>query len=425
MITGLPARFTAVVGAAVLLGGCGNLQPNDRTLPGQVAVGDDGYTVTVEFDEVANLVRNSTVQLDDVVIGTVSDIEVVDWQAHVELRLLQSVEIPSDTVFSIGQKTLLGAQYVEVAPPKAEEASAAPALAEGDVVGVDRTGTYPATEQVLGATAVLLNNGGLSQISTITSELSTALDDRSPDTRSLIRRSNEVIGELDANSSEIVGALESLDRLSEGLAEDRASLSESLDSLAPGIDTLEEERETLVRAVTETGETSVNASRVIQTSQAALLGNLDNLQPILTNLGQEADQVPEALKLGLTIPFPAMTASNALRGDYANLFATIDLRGSELANSFLGIDLLDLLGLDNAAPKSEDALVEDLSKQMDAFGGTRSGSGGESGGSDGSTSEQGGDQKPAPSQESSPRPSPQASPSSGSSGCLLGLIGDC
>ena len=75
-------RVLCVLVAVVVLGGC-NLQPNDRTLPGQTAVGSDGYTVTVYFDEIANLVRNSEVQMDQVVIGTVADIDVEDWQAKV------------------------------------------------------------------------------------------------------------------------------------------------------------------------------------------------------------------------------------------------------------------------------------------------------------------------------------------------------
>ena len=199
-------RFRIVIVlAAVLLGmtGC-NMQPNDRTLPGQTAVGGDGYTVTVYFDEVANLVPNSTVQMDNVVVGTVADIDVTNWQAKVKLRLLKKVPVAKNAVFSIGQKTLLGAQFVEVSSsghtekPAVNGAAAGPSgadlLQDGDVIKTDQTGTYPATEQVLASVALLLNNGGLSQIHTITTELSTALQDRVPDTRGLVRRTNELLG---------------------------------------------------------------------------------------------------------------------------------------------------------------------------------------------------------------------------------------
>ena len=101
-----PARRRSALslGAAVIglvsLTGC-QLHPNDNTLPGQVAVGDDGYTVTVYFDRIENLVANSTVQRDDVTIGTVAKVEVDDWKAKVTLRLKRSVRIPGNAIFSI------------------------------------------------------------------------------------------------------------------------------------------------------------------------------------------------------------------------------------------------------------------------------------------------------------------------------------
>jgi len=318
--------------AAVVSSGCA-IQPNDNTLPGQTAVGDDGYTVKVHFDQIENLVPNSTVQKDNVVIGTVASIDTEDWQAVVELRLLKDAPLPADAEFSIGQKTLLGAQYVDVAvPPKHSRAT----LADGDVVPVEQTGAYPATEQVLGAVALLLNNGGLSQISTITGELSTALEGRVPDTKGLIRHANDLLAVLDSNRDELVAALESMNELSAGLRSDQTRLVHAIDRITPGLRVLEQERERLVSAVTNTARTSDRAVRVVRASRSALLANLDALGPILTNLGRASERLPEALKIGLTIPFPVMTTDKAVKGDYANLFATLDLRGAGLVDAWLG-----------------------------------------------------------------------------------------
>lgn len=341
MTTSRQRRLAALLLAGGLLGSACDIQPNDNTLPGQVAVGDDGYTVTVHFDQIENLVPNSTVQKDNVVIGTVGEIDVEGWEAVVELHLLDDVPLPKDVVFSIGQKTLLGAQYVEVSAPSVGEqpgdvAAPVAALAEGDVIGVAQTGTYPATEQVLGAVALLLNNGGLSQISTITGELSTALRDKVPDTRGLIRRANQLLAVLDANRGEIVSALESLDGLSAGLRKDEDRIATAIDRITPGLEVLENERTRLVKALTATGRAGDRAVRVVEATEASLLANLESLGPILTNLGKVSETLPDALKIGLTIPFPVMTTQNALRGDYANLFATIDLGANSLIDSWLG-----------------------------------------------------------------------------------------
>lgn len=394
--------------AALLVGvtGCTSLQPNDHTLPGQAGVGADGYTVTVTFDEVANLVPNSAVQMDNVVIGTVARIEVSDWQARVKLRLSKSARIPADATFAIGQKTLLGAQYVAVSAPPPSPTTIgdfgaaterAELLRHGSKVSVTQTGTYPATEQVLGAVALLLNNGGLSQIETITSELATALDDRVPDTRNLVRRTNELLEVLDDNKTEVVQALEALDDLSAGLARDRTVLVNAINQITPGLRTLEAERQSLVRAVTRTGETGAQASEVIRASRTALLANLDALRPILTSLGKVGDSIPEALKIGLTIPFPVMTTSNALAGDYANLFTTLDLRGTSLTDTWLtGLGPLTLPPLGTVPPSNQEQQPEGSPKTRTQPGGTpRSGS-------------------------SSPSPSP-----SGDGGCLLQILGGC
>ncbi len=346
------ATGALLVAAALAGSGC-DIQPNDNTLPGQVAVGDDGYTVEVHFDQIENLVPNSTVQKDNVVIGTVGEIEVEGWEAVVQLHLLDDVPLPKDVVFSIGQKTLLGAQYVEVSVPgsgdgrsdvgadrvalaAADTGATGPLLGEGDVIGVEQTGTYPATEQVLGAVALLLNNGGLSQISTITGELSTALRNKVPDTRSLVRHANELLAVLDANKGEIVSALESLESLSAGLRRDETRIATAIDRITPGLEVLETERARLVKALTRAGRAGDRAVRVVNASESALLANLDALGPILANLGEVSQTLPDALKIGLTMPFPAMTTSDAVRGDYANLFATIDLSTTALSSTWLG-----------------------------------------------------------------------------------------
>lgn len=338
------ALGAVLAGAALATTGC-SLQPNDYTLPGQVGVGGGGYTVTVEFSQVENLVPNSTVQLDDVTVGTVGSISVRDWRAFVKIHLAKATRVPAASTFSIGQKTLLGAQYVQISPPgessaptglRPAAATTGPYLHDGDVVDVSHTGSYPSTEEVLGAAALLLNNGGLSQISVITGQLSTALQHREPDTRALIARTNQLLAVLDRDRGSIVTALDGLDRLSGQLAGKKDVLARAIDHITPGLAELNKERAQLIDAVTATGRLSTRATGVVQADQAALLANLQSLQPILGRLQNVAGTLPDALKIALTIPFPAMTTSDAIRGDYANLFANLDLRLPSLAQQFLG-----------------------------------------------------------------------------------------
>lgn len=411
--TGMPRRARTLrrvaVGALLmsLTAGCA-LQPNENTLPGQVATGSDGYGVTVHFEAVENLVPNSQVLLDDVVVGTVTDIRVEDWHAVADIRLLDSVSISDDARFTIGQKTLLGAQFVDVDSPTSNgQASPSTQLAEGDEVPLARTGQAPGTEQVLAGVALLLNNGGLSQISTITGELTTALEERQLDARDLVDRSNQLLGVLDNTKTEIISALESLKRLSRGLADDREVLARAIDEVGPGLEALEEERARLVDAVTTSGRASTRAVGVIQASQEAILANLASLGPILSNLGKAATRLPEALKIAITVPFPAMTTEKTLRGDYSNLFATIDVSTRSLADLLLGSGLLPSL-------QSGNPLLDPL-QEPGAGNGSGNGSGN---GGNGDKSGVG-----AP-EDDAGEPNDDEDADDGGS-CLLGFLGDC
>jgi phospholipid/cholesterol/gamma-HCH transport system substrate-binding protein len=328
----------AVTGALLALGagtGC-DLQPNSYTFPGQKAVGDDGYTVTVAFDRVENLVPNSNVQRDNVTIGTVTRIRVDrDWHAQVTLRIADDQQLPEQSRFAIGQKTLLGAQYVEVSAPA--DATANPAyLTDGAHVPLGQTGSYPSTEHVLGAASLLLNNGGLSQLSTITGELSTALHGRVPQTRDLVDQLDQLLTVLDANRGDIVRTLEALGSLSKDLRANQTVIDRAIDRITPGLRALNADRDELVRAIRDTGRLGVDAGRVIEVNARAIVANLSSLRPVLDRVGVSSGQLVDALKIGLTIPFPAMTTTDAVKGDYANLFATLDVSTTSLASMWLG-----------------------------------------------------------------------------------------
>lgn len=326
-------RLGLMLACLVLMAGCSSLNPNDHTHPGQVALGADGYTVTAEFADMQNVVANSTVQLDNVVIGTVTKISVENWSARVTMRLLDSVRLPANAVVRIGQKTLLGAQYVEVVIPRRPQGR----LADGASIPLSASGAYPATEQVLAGVSLLLNNGGLSQISTITGELNAALSGRVPDTRALIERLNTLLGTLDASKHDLLRVLDSADSLAARVAGQSERVHDAVRALGPGIRAVAAQRRELVDALTDLGRFSVSAESVVTSSKSALLSNLRSLRPVLKDLAEAGSDVTNSLKYFLTVPFPVNTTSNMVRGDYANLFMTFDVSPQALADSFLGV----------------------------------------------------------------------------------------
>ena len=69
---------------------------------------------------------------------------------------------------------------------------------------------------------------------------------------------------------------------------------------------------------------------MIRASQADTVANLEALRPTLAQLTKAGDDLPASLRLLLSFPFPDNAASGAIKGDYANLHATLDVNLAEL-----------------------------------------------------------------------------------------------
>ncbi|MFC7656256.1 MlaD family protein [Pseudonocardia benzenivorans] len=104
------AVSTALVGA--LLSGCGVFSGGLRgvDLPGGADLGDDPYSVTIQFADVADLVPQSLVKVADVSVGTVSDIRVdpATWNAVVTVKVNHDVTLPANVVARVRDTSLLG-----------------------------------------------------------------------------------------------------------------------------------------------------------------------------------------------------------------------------------------------------------------------------------------------------------------------------
>ena len=87
--------LVAVLAGAILLTGC-DFDVYELPLPGGTDTGDDPITVTVEFQDVLDLVPQSTVKVDDVSVGKVTDVELEGQHAVVTLELRNDVDLPGE-----------------------------------------------------------------------------------------------------------------------------------------------------------------------------------------------------------------------------------------------------------------------------------------------------------------------------------------
>ncbi len=170
----------------------------------------------------------------------------------------------------------------------------------------------------------MLNGGGVAQLKTINVELTRAMAGHEEDIQGAIRQLDTFVGGLDADKSEVVRALDGLDRLSARLAAQKGDIATAIDNLGPGLKVLADQRAQLTRMLTALSDLGRVGTRVINASKADTLANLRALQPILTKLAEAGANLPGALEMLVTYPFP-QAATGAVQGDFTNLRITADL----------------------------------------------------------------------------------------------------
>jgi len=84
-------------------------------------VGNKGYTVHATFPNVGGLRTGTPVEIAGVDIGWVERIELKNYQARVDFRIKNGIELPEDSIASIRTKGLIGEQFVRISPGGAEE----------------------------------------------------------------------------------------------------------------------------------------------------------------------------------------------------------------------------------------------------------------------------------------------------------------
>jgi len=288
-----------------LLAGCGFRGAYSFNLPGGADLGDNPYTVQVAFLDVLDLVPQSGVKVADVPVGRVDKIELnhKDWTAKVTLSVNGNVHLPANAVAKIQQSSLLGEKFVELAAPGNEKPEGS--LRDHPQIPLSRTNRNVEVEELLGALSLVLNGGGLAQLQTINRELGEALQGRETAVRGTLTELDTFIGGLDAQKTEINRALDSANTLASTLAARTGTIDTALQNIGPGLDVINQQRDLLVSMLQGLARLGDVGTRIINQSAANTVADLQELQPILTQLAAAGPNLAGSLDLLLTYPFPA------------------------------------------------------------------------------------------------------------------------
>ncbi|MGC5395833.1 MCE family protein [Streptomyces sp. DT20] len=291
-------------------------------LPGGADLGDHPYEITAEFGDVLSLAPQSSVKVNDVAVGRVTKISLASgsWNAKVTMRVNGGIKLPANAYAHLEQSSLLGEKYIQLSPPAAGTAKGA--LADGDRIPLTRTNRNPEVEEVFGALSMLLNGGGINQLKTITTELNKALAGQEPQVRSMLKRVNTLVTNLDDHRADITDALDGVNRLSATLATRKQDVGTVLTKLSPGMKVLEKQRGSLMTMLRSLDTLSTVAVDTVNKSKADIVADLKALTPTLQALADSGQDLPDSLQVLLTYPFTDEVL-RGVKGDYLNVYLDV------------------------------------------------------------------------------------------------------
>lgn len=319
-----------IVAATIMVGvsGCSFNGVNSLPLPGTVGRGADAMTYRVELANVGTLEANSPVLIDDVVVGTVDRIGVRGRHAEADISVERGVVVPANTVASVGQTSLLGSMHLQLGAPPGQAPQGR--LPDGAQITLDRSTSYPTTEQTLAALSAVVNPGGLGQIGAIIHDANNLFASRQSDIRELIGQMDVFVSNLNAQRDNIIDTMTELDRFAATLAGSDEIISRALRDIPVALDVLNRERPNLVGALTRLGVFSETATAVIQDTRDYLVRNLENLGPTLEAIADVGPELGRTIAFATVFPLGQNIIDRGIRGDYMNLFVTVDLTHNRL-----------------------------------------------------------------------------------------------
>lgn len=315
------AVLCAVVVSAT--SGCAFQGLNSLPLPGTAGRDATAVKYFIEIANVGTLEPNSPVLISDVTVGSVADLSVEDWKATVEVSVEPDVVVAENAVATVGQTSLLGSMHLALNPPLGDQPRGR--LAPNATLPLNKSSTFPSTERTLSSLSTIVNGGGLGQISDIIHESSAALSGREEQVRDLLTRLDEIAGVLADQRHDVVVTFDELNKLSATLAENSGTIDAAIRRIPAALDVLVRERPQIITALDRLRTFSDTATGLIDDTQDDLIRNLGNLEPILRSVADLGSDLDTVLAYLTTFPFTQNVIDRGMKGDFMNLFVTLDL----------------------------------------------------------------------------------------------------
>jgi virulence factor Mce-like protein len=281
--------------------------------------------VTLETDTAGNqLQETSDVKVRGVIVGEVRDVEATAKGATIELALDPDYldQIPADVSARLLPKTLFGERFVNLQIP---DSPSDKRLADGDVIGQDRSANAIELQKVIDDTLPLLQAVQPQDLSYTLGAVADALRGRGKSLGQNLAATGEYFGQVNTVLPQIQADISELADFAdtyEGAADDLLAV---LDNLSVVNKTLVDQQEQLRRTFTVVDASSNVTASFLKTNEQNLISLAQTSRPVLGIFAKYSPEYPCLLN-GLTRFNPMISEAFGGDGDPAlNLNITVSL----------------------------------------------------------------------------------------------------
>ena len=259
-----------------------------------VSSGCDGTEVIAEFDQVGDLVEASNVQSSDVVIGSITDIELnkAEWLAQVTMCLKAEEKVPADLEAIVRTTSLLGEKFIDLKPLSEGE----PYLQDGDIIGVEHTSKATELEDVFARLATILGTGNLEELNRFTASQAKILGEHSGDLAEVLSRLRRFTDTLVGRKGDIAASIESLDDVARTALNNQSVLTRFLGSFGDASEVLADQKEGLQDLLVALDQFTEVSIRLLEATDEGLTDQFASLRPVLQTVLENSDNVRRILR---------------------------------------------------------------------------------------------------------------------------------
>ncbi|MFD2090168.1 MCE family protein [Blastococcus deserti] len=270
--------------------------------------------VTLETDTAGNQLQEaSDVKVRGVIVGEVREVEASAEGARIDLAIRPEYldQIPADVTARLLPKTLFGERFVALQLP---EDPGEERLADGDVIGQDRTENAIELQRVIDDTLPLLQAVHPDDLSFTLGAVADALRGRGDDLGANLAATGQYFGEINTVLPQLqadISGLADLAETYEGTADDLLAV---LDNLAVTNTTVVDQTEQLRRTFTVGASSANGTAGFLERNEHNLISLAETSRPVL-GLFAEFSPVYPCLLEGLARSVPRIGETFGADGD--------------------------------------------------------------------------------------------------------------